>query len=52
MMKYRLMRWAGHVACMVEKTVAYRVLVCGREGKRPLRKPMHMWEDETKMDLK
>ena len=30
------MRWAGHVARMVEERGAYRVLVGKPEGKRPL----------------
>jgi hypothetical protein len=34
--KSRRMRWAGHVARMVEKKNAYRLLVGKPEGKRPL----------------
>jgi hypothetical protein len=34
--KSRRMRWAGHVARMVEKRKAYRLLVGKPEGKRPL----------------
>jgi hypothetical protein len=30
----------------------YRVLVGGPEGKRPLGKPRHRWEDNIKMDLR
>jgi len=30
----------------------YRVLVGKPEGKRPLRRPRHKWEDNIKMDLK
>jgi len=29
----------------------YRVLVGEPEGKRPLGRPRHIWEDNTKMDL-
>jgi hypothetical protein len=29
----------------------YRVLVGKLEGKRPLGKPRHRWEDNIKMDL-
>jgi hypothetical protein len=29
----------------------YRVLVGRPEGKRPLRRPRHRWEDNIKMDL-
>jgi hypothetical protein len=37
--KSRRIRWAGHVAPMWERRVAYRVFVGKREGKRPLGKP-------------
>jgi PAS domain-containing protein len=37
--KSRRMRWAGHVACMGEGRVVYRVLVGKPEGKRPLGRP-------------
>ena len=43
--KLRRMRWAGHVACMGERKGIYRVLVEKPEGKRPLRRPRHRWED-------
>ncbi|PNF21949.1 hypothetical protein B7P43_G01775, partial [Cryptotermes secundus] len=36
MIRPRMMRWAEHVARMVEKRYAYRVLVGKPEGKRPL----------------
>jgi hypothetical protein len=29
----------------------YRVLVAKPEGKRPLERPKHRWEDNIKMDL-
>jgi len=34
--KSRRMRWAGHVACMGEERVVYRVLVGKPAGRRPL----------------
>ena len=37
--KSRRMRWAGHVAHMVEERGAYRVLVEKPEGRRPLWRP-------------
>ena len=37
--KWRRMRWAGHVARMGEERVVYRVLVGKPEGKRPLDRP-------------
>jgi len=49
--KSRRMRWAGHVARMGEWRDVYGVLVGKPEGKRPLRKPRHRWEDNIKMDL-
>ena len=49
--KSRRMRWAGHVACMGERRGVYRVLVEKPEGKRPLGRPRHRWEDNIVMDL-
>jgi hypothetical protein len=49
--KSRRMRWAGHVARMEEGRGVYRVLVGRPEGKRPLVRPMHRWEDNIKMDV-
>ena len=45
------MRWAGHVTRMGERRGEYRVLVGKPEGKRPLGRPSHRWEDNIKMDL-
>jgi hypothetical protein len=45
------MRWAGHVARMVEGRGVYRVLVAKPEGKRPLGRPRRRWEDNIRMDL-
>jgi hypothetical protein len=50
--KSRRMRWAGNVARMGEGRGAYRVLVGRPEGKRPLVRPRHRWEDNIKMDLR
>jgi hypothetical protein len=47
----RRMRWAGHVARMGEKRIAYRILVGRPEGRRPLWRPRHRWEDNIEMDL-
>jgi len=49
--KSRIMRWAGRVARMGEKRGVYRVLVEKSEGKRPLGRPRHRWEDNIRMDL-
>jgi hypothetical protein len=49
--KSRRRKWVGHVACMGERRCIFRVL--GKpEGKRPLGRPRHRWEDNIKMDLK
>ena len=45
------MRWTGHVACMGEGRGVYRFLVGKPEGKRPLGRPRHRWEDNIKIDL-
>jgi len=49
--KSRRMRWAGHVALMVEGRGLHRVLVGKPEGKRPLGGPRLRWEDNIEMDL-
>jgi hypothetical protein len=51
LIKSRRMRWAGHVARMGEKRGAYRILMGRPEGRRPLGRPRHRWEDDIKMDL-
>jgi hypothetical protein len=50
--KSRRMRWAGHVARMGEGRSVYGVLVGRPEGKRPLGRPRHRWEDNIKIDLR
>jgi hypothetical protein len=47
----RRMRWAGHVAHLGEGRNVYGVLVGKPEGKRPLERPRHRWEDGINMDL-
>jgi len=49
--KSRRMRWAGHMAHMGEGRGVHRVLVGKPDGKRPLGRPRHRWEDNIKMDL-
>jgi hypothetical protein len=48
--KSRTLRLAGNVACTRERRGAYRVLVGEPEGRRPLGRPGHRWEDNIKMD--
>ena len=45
------MRCAGHMARMEEGRGVHKVLVGKPEGKRPLGRPGHRWEDNIKMDL-
>ena len=44
------MGWVGHVARMGERRGIYRLLVRKPEGRRPLGRPRHRWEDNIKMD--
>jgi hypothetical protein len=52
MIKPRWMLWAGHVARMVAKRNAYRILVGKQEGKRALRRPRHRYVDNIKINLR
>ena len=52
MIKWRRMRWAGHVARMGEGRGVYRVLVGKPEGRRPLGRHRRRWEDNIRMDLR
>jgi hypothetical protein len=52
MIKSRRMRWAGHVARMVEGRGVYRILVGRPKCKKPLRRPRRRWEGNIKMDLR
>ena len=49
--KSRRMRWVGHAARMGDRRDAHKVLVGVPEGKRPLERRKHRWEDNMKMDL-
>ena len=51
MIKWRRMRWAGHVARMGEERGVYRVLVGKPEGRRPLGRPRCRRVDNIRMDL-
>jgi hypothetical protein len=50
--KYRRLRWAGHVARMEQGRSAFKILIGTPAGKRPLGRPRCRWEDIIKMDLK
>jgi hypothetical protein len=49
--KWRRMRWAGHVARMGEKRNVYSLLIGKPEGKRPLGKPRPRWMDNIQMNI-
>jgi hypothetical protein len=51
MINSRRMRWAAHVASMVEKRNAYKILMGKPLGKKPLGKHCRMWKDNIKMNL-
>jgi hypothetical protein len=46
--KWRRMRWAGHVVRMGEERGVYRVLVGKLEGKRPLGRPKRRWVENIR----
>ena len=46
------MKWMGRTARMGDRRGAYKVLEGKPEGKRPLGRPRHRWEDNIKMGLK
>jgi len=50
-MKSRGIMWAVHVARMGERRGLYRILLGKSEGRRPLGRPRHRWEDNIKMHL-
>jgi hypothetical protein len=50
--KLKITIWVRHVARMGARTGAYKVLVGKPEGKRPLGRPRHGWEDNSNMDLR
>jgi hypothetical protein len=50
--KSRRMTWVRHVACMGEERNVYKVLMEKSEGKRPLGRPRHRWQDGIRMDLR
>jgi hypothetical protein len=50
-LKLRIMRWSGHVACMGDMRDAHRVLVGRCEGRRPPGRCRHRSEDNIKIDF-
>ena len=50
--KFRRLRWAGHVARKEEDRSAFKILNGKPTGKRPLGRPKGRWEDNIIIDLK
>jgi hypothetical protein len=46
------MRWLGRVEHIGEMRNAYKMLVGKSEGKRPLGRSRHKWEENIRMDLR
>ena len=51
-LKWRRLRWAGHVARKEKSRNAFKVLVGNPEGKKPLERSRRRWEDNIKMVLR
>ena len=49
--KWRRIRWAGHIEHMGQIKGVYRILVGRSEGKSTLGRPRRIWENNIKMDL-
>jgi hypothetical protein len=45
------MRWAAHTADMRESGIVNMAMERKTEGKRPLGRPRHRWENNTKMAI-
>jgi hypothetical protein len=45
------MRWVGNFVRTREMRNVYKILVRKGEGKRPLGRPSHRWENNIKLDL-
>jgi hypothetical protein len=52
MTKSKGMGWVVHIARMVAKRNAYKILVGKSEGKRQLGRPRRWWVDNIKIDLR
>jgi hypothetical protein len=49
--KSRIMKWARHVAQMGRRKACIWFWVGEPEGKSPLGRPRHRWEDYIRIDL-
>jgi hypothetical protein len=48
--KARILRWSGHVACVGGRRDAYKILVGKPEGRRALERPRRKWEGNIKTE--
>ena len=48
--KFRRLRWSGHVAKMEAGRSAFKILTGKPTGKRPSGRPRRRWEDNIRMD--
>lgn len=46
------MRWAGHIAHVLQKRNAYKILFGKSEGKILLERPSSKWKDNIEMALR
>ena len=51
MIKYRRLRWAGHVARMEDGRISFKMSTGTPTGKKPIGRPRLRWEDNVSMDL-
>jgi hypothetical protein len=51
-MKSRMMRWAKPVVRVGEMRKVCKIVIGKPEGKRPLGRPRHRWENAIKMGLR
>jgi hypothetical protein len=49
---YSMIRWEGYTARMEEIGKPYKILVGKPEGKRPLGRPWHRWNDNIRLDIR
>ena len=52
MIKFRRLRWAGHLAGMEEDRSVFNILTGRHIGKRPSGRPRRRWEESIRMNLK
>ena len=50
--KFRRLRWVGHVAKMEKGRSSFKVLAGNPTKKKPLGRLRHRWEDNIRIDLK